>query len=215
MLVYEIRHSLCWRSLLHISSLPAVAFHLFLKMHHPQSVLTLNIFRSHLNDHTAVCPLSTAVARAHAVDNNLLWSCCRRNNKTARTHTKTIHPSSVNLGDEIILGGRQIFSPSVRVMVLNLINQLLRMFKSYTYSQPFSLNFHLIVIEPLVNIPCRMSCGKNDRTFEYLFRAAYTINSFDTSYLAIINDKRSHLCLEMHFTSTFYNSVAHVLNDLW
>ena len=121
--VDEIRHALCGCRLSASALHPCSALQAFLEGHDAQGVVrctenfsiglgenvivkgiveegsefAVHIFGSRLDDHTRIAPLSAAVARAHAVDNNLPRSCGSRHYDAAGTHAETIHAAALGL----------------------------------------------------------------------------------------------------------------------
>ena len=117
-LVHKVSHALGGCLLLHTSLQPAVAFHLRLPFHHPQGTVALDVFGTCLHHHTAVRPLSTAVAGTHAIDHYLLFARGGGDDKTAGTHTERVDPSTIHLSDKRIFSCWQIFAPALLVVIL-------------------------------------------------------------------------------------------------
>ena len=184
----KVCHSLCRRSLLHIPLLPTRFLQLFLKTHHAQSILFIftndlhAILRMHLYNHATVTPCRSTIARTHAIDNNLLFICSCRNDKTTRTHAKTIHPTTINLRHKGIFCSRKILSPTILIMVLYLIYQFTRMFQTHTDSYSLSLYLYLCFIKIAINITCTMSCCKDNRTAKLQLTFFLQINSLNTHH---------------------------------
>lgn len=126
------------------------------------------IFRPDFYHHAGVAPFGAAVAGTHAVYYNLMRTACGRNNKSSRTHTKTIDTTSFYLCHKAIFSGRQILSTSVFIMILYLVNQHGRVFQTYSYCNSFGFHLYTIVIQPPIHIPCGMSGSQNNRSFESL-----------------------------------------------
>ena len=77
-----------------------------------KKIIFRQIFRPDFYHHAGVAPFGAAVAGTHAVYYNLMRTACGRNNKSSRTHTKTIDTTSFYLCHKAIFSGRQILSTS-------------------------------------------------------------------------------------------------------
>ena len=77
------------------------------------------------------------------------------------------------------------------------------MLQANAYGDAFCLNFNLIIVEPAIDIACRMPCGKNDcRGTEG--GSSLTFNPRDAVFL---DEDTRHLRLEMHLTPRAKNGV--------
>ena len=142
LLVYKVHHALRRCSLSHITLLPAHLLQPFLISHHAQGIVALDIFWMYLDDHSAVAPSCASVCGRHTVDDYLPWTCGGRYDESSWTHAEAIHSAPVNLSHETILGGRQVFSPPLRVVILYLVDELCGVLESYSdgYSLCLDIN---------------------------------------------------------------------------
>ena len=173
MSVYKVGHTLCRGSLLHIALLPAILFKLLLKSHNTEGIFILitrhlcTIIRMNFNNHTTVTPCCSTITWAHAIYNNLLFISSSWYNKTTRTHTETIYATSIYLGYKRVFCSRKIFSPTVFIMILYLIYEFTRMFKTHANCNAFSLNLYLRIIKIMIYVTSTMSCSKNYWAMEF------------------------------------------------
>lgn len=107
-----------------------------------------------------------------------------------------------------VFGCRKVFSPSVFIVILNLVNQLRRMLQPDSDSQSFRLDLHPVPVQPAIYVACRMSGSQDDRSAERL-----SVVGLNAHYPVIFNNQPVHACLEMHFSSTVQDGISHVLND--
>jgi hypothetical protein len=93
------------------------------------------------------------------------------------------------------------------------VYQFSRMLQTYAHGQSFGFNLNLFVREHAVDIARRMSGGKDYGTVPFLLFAGGQMGTFNPLYLVVLYDKTVHTCLEMYFSSTSQNGIAHVLYD--
>ncbi len=80
------------------------------------------------------------------------------------------------------------------------------MLQSHTHSQTFCLYLHLIVMEPTVDVACRVACGQDDRTMELL-----AVVGGDARHRPAADDEAVHAGLEVYLATVLQDSIAHVL----
>ena len=95
-------------------------------------------------------------------------------------------------------------------MILNLVNQMLRMLKSHSHGQAFGLNTNFLLPKHLIYVTGRMPCCKNYRPLK-LFSSV----TRHTSYLAIFYNKPCDTGRKMYFTTTLNNRITHSFNHTW
>ena len=115
------------------------------------------VFRTCFYHHTRVAPFGSAVARAHTVDYQLVRTAGCRYDKSTGAHAETVHSSSVYLLYETVFGGRKVFSSSVFIVILYLVNQHGRVLQSHTDGNSLGLQLHPMGIQPAIYISGRMS----------------------------------------------------------
>ena len=112
-------------------------------------------------------------------------------------------------------------------MILNLVNELGRMFQTHTYGDAFCLDIYLCRSEIAVYIAGTMTCCQDNRSaisflstrsqihgfYAYHPIASCSIRSRQLTFT--LKDQTNHLGLEMHFAATLDDGVAHVFNDAW
>ena len=115
------------------------------------------VFRTCFYHHTRVAPFGASVARTHTVDYQLVRTAGCRYDKSTGTHAEAVHSSSVYLLYETVFGGRKVFSSSVFIVILYLVNQHGRVFQSHTDGNSFGFQLHPMGIQPAIYISGRMS----------------------------------------------------------
>ena len=186
-----------------------------------------NILWPHLYHHSGIAPFASSVTGRHAVDHNLLPVSSCGDNHSSGTHAERINASAIYLCHKRILSSRQVLSPTLRRMILYLVDELRRMFQPYTYGNTLRLNqltriAHALKVFRLghssqiaIHIPCRMARSKHYSIAAERQRCVGTfrkVNTFHAFHLIIIYKEACHLGLEMHLATRGYNLVAHVLN---
>ena len=200
--VDEVCHTLGRRGLAHIALLPAVCLHLLLIFHHPEGTVALDILGTKLNDHAAVGPLTATVARAHAVDHYLVRTGGSGNDESSRTHAEGIDTTTVNLGDEGILGGGKILSPTLLVVILYAVDQPGGMFETNTHGKSLCLDFDATVGEIAIDIAGGMSGGKDHRTAEHPLLTTLNTYGLDTHHGVAVKQQTGHAGLVMNLATT-------------
>ena len=72
--------------------------------------------------------------------------------------------SAIYLSNEAIFGSRQIFSSTTLIVILNLVDELGRMFQTHTYGDAFCLDIYLCRSEIAVYIAGTMTCCQDNRS---------------------------------------------------
>ena len=165
-LVDKVHHALGWCCLLHIALLPAEFFKAFLIAHHAESVITLDILGMDFNDHTAIAPARATIGWRHSVDYYLTGTCGSRNDETARTHTETVHATTIYLSNKTVLGCREVFAPTLRIVILYLVDKMRGVFESHANSNSFRLYIDIGRLQVTIDITGGMACCKYYRAKE-------------------------------------------------
>ena len=213
--LHEILHPLRRRGLPTLSLFPAITFQALLQIEHAQGIVAFHILGSYLHHHTTVRPFGSPIARAHAVDHDLPWSGGSRDDKTTRTHAERVNPSPVDLGSEAVFGRRQVFSPTLPVVVLYLVDEVRRMFQPHPNGQTFGLNLNLRRMQVSVDVACRVPGGEDNRSAEGLGLSVGHTFGLDAHHLVGLHQQSGHAGLEMHLAPTSKDGVAHVFDDPW
>lgn len=121
--VDEISHALGGGGLLHVTLLPAVCLNFLLIFHHPEGTVARDVLGTQFDNHSAIGPLSATVGGTHAVDHYLTRTGGGGNDEPAGTHAEGIDSTTVNLGDEGILGGGKILPPTLLAVILYAVDQ--------------------------------------------------------------------------------------------
>src|SRR5574344_1679723 len=167
------------------------------------------------NNHTTVTPCCSTITWAHAIYHNLFLICSSRYDETTRRHTETIYTTFINLCYKRVFCSRKIFSPTVFIMILYLINQFALMFKTISYSNPLCLYLNFRIIKIAIYVTGTMTSGKDYRTMEFHLFLIIQRNSLNTNNFITFKDKTRHLSKEMNFSTTSNNSITHVLYHSW
>ena len=164
----EIRHALCGCRLSPSALHPCSALQALLEGHDAQRVVrctenfsiglgenvivkglveegtefAVHIFGSRLDDHARIAPLSTAVARAHTIDNDLPRSCGSGHYDTAGTHAETIDAAALCLRHKTIFRSGQPTTAALAAVVLNAVNERGGMFQANAHGDALCLHFN-------------------------------------------------------------------------
>ena len=87
------------------------------------------------------------------------------------------------------------------------------MLQTHTHGTALSLDMYVALNEQTVHVASRMARSKNDGSVKSQFTACLQVNSLNSRHALTFHHKTRHLGLEMHLAATFYDGVAHVLND--
>src|SRR3712207_1150687 len=115
-------------------------------------------------NHAAITPRRTTITRAHTVHNQLFIARSGRNDKTTGAHTKAINATTIHLSHERIFGSGQIFTSTLPIVILYLVDKLRGMFQPDAYGYAFSLDGNMRIGHVTINIAGTMTGRKNNRS---------------------------------------------------
>ena len=86
-----------------------------------------DVFDPNLGDHSSIGPTTSTRTGAHTIDDDLVGTRSRRDDDTTRTHAETIYATTVGLRDETVFGRRQVLTPTLLGMILDLVDEAFRL----------------------------------------------------------------------------------------
>ena len=114
----------------------------------------------------------TAAGR-HAVDHRLRGIGHGRDDESARAHAERVDPAAVFLVHERIGGRREVLAARL-AMVLDRVDQRLRMLDAHPHGKGLGLDAHAAAVEQFVNIARRMARSQHDGgSFDQFVAAPY------------------------------------------
>ena len=163
-----------------------------------------------LDNHTRVRPFRASIRGRHTINHHLIRAAGSRHDKASGTHTEGIDASLLHLRHEAVLRRRQVVATPLLAVVLDLINQLLRMLQADTDSQSLRLDRDTRGIEVTIDIPCGVAGRQDHRAHKGL--AAVGLHP---DHPAFPQDKAIHAGLEMYLASTTQDLLTHPLDHSW
>ena len=206
-----------------VRGIVCLLFKFLLELHHCKRIcfyclLVAQHIGREFHHHAAVGPPGSAVAWAHSVDHDLLLIGGCRDHETARAHAEGIDAESsafdLHLGGKGILCGRKIFASSLRVVVLDLVYQVLGMLESYSHGKALGLDVDCLAVQHAEGIPCCVADCKNHGAVELNFFACFCVLCDNAGALVFFYDQVRDLGLEAHLPAVRDYRVAHGLDYL-
>ena len=128
----EVGHSLSGCRLRAIAGMEESLFDFGLEVEHFERRVTGNIVRENLNNHSGVGPLGSTGGRRHSVDDQLSGLRGGGNDKSAGTHAEGIDGAVPDASEHGVFSGGEVFSASFGRVILQAVNQLLRVLEAHS-----------------------------------------------------------------------------------
>lgn len=141
------------------------------------------------------------------VDHRLCGIGHGRNDETARTHAERVDAAAILLAHERVGGRRKVFTTRLLV-ILNRVDQRLRMFDTHTHRKGLGLDTHTPAVEQFINIARRMARRQhNGGAFDEFVAAPDPTNT-------VIGDFQvRHTAPETKYTARPDNRLPDMLHD--
>ena len=201
---HEIGDPLCRSDLMLPAPLPRRLFEPLLEFQPrqlaPFGTQMFEIRKPDLRDQPRIGIRRRTAAGRHAVDHRLRGIGHRRHDKPARTHAERVDAPSALLAHERIGGCGEVFA-AFAAMVLDRIDERLRMLDAHPHGKGLGLDAHAAAVEQFVNIARRMACGEHHGgAFDQAVAAPHTADAalfdlqvrdaaFEAEHAARIDDR--------------------------
>ena len=186
-------------------------FQFSLECNSGKRMVAFKILRCNRHNDCAVGIAAVAGMIAHSVDRKISLLRRRINHIASRTHTERIYTSSIRQFCSQLIGCCR--KRCLCIPILGMIDQLLRVFCTYTNRKGFCLNRNLFLEEHRKGLTRTVSRCQNQRLRLYFFFFFFQkIFIYDPSDPPCIFCKKDlcHLCMEMDFTTPHKDFLPHI-----
>lgn len=177
-----------------------------------KSIHRVKVFRLYFDDNSCIGIGRIALAGRHSVYDTMPDSCSSRYYMSARTHTEGVNSSVLDLCDQAIRCGGEIFA-SCLLVVHELVDERLRMLDPYSECKSFRLQAYSLLVEHEVGVVCRMPYSEDDG-ISVPFCAIVGANAVDA--LLVVGGLEQEFCyfgLKMEFSAVLQDCCPHILYD--